>query len=140
MAITAQFAAIPGVEVSGITQGNTFRDGGGLTFTLVCAGPSTASGAGVGKRINRVMIHAVATTTAGMVRFFINDLSSTKRLILEKSIPAITPSAINMAFRTEVPELVGLILPGTVGGTASSLYASSNNTESFNIICESGTL
>jgi hypothetical protein len=36
-----------------------------------------------------------------------------------------------------VPELVGLILPG---GTANKIYATTNNTETFNIIVESGTL
>jgi hypothetical protein len=41
------------------------------------------------------------------------------------------------AWRTEVAELVGMILPG---GTGNILYASTNNAETFNVICESGTL
>jgi ribose 5-phosphate isomerase B len=42
-----------------------------------------------------------------------------------------------LCWKTEVAELVGLILPG---GVANKIYATTNNTETFNIIVESGTL
>jgi hypothetical protein len=55
----------------------------------------------------------------------------------EKLVPAITPSTTVAAFRMEVAELVGFILPG--GGQAL-LRASTNNSETFNIVVESGLL
>jgi hypothetical protein len=52
-------------------------------------------------------------------------------------VPAITPSTSVAAFRTEVAELVGLIIPG---GTTNKIYATTNNSETFNILVESGLL
>jgi len=137
MATSAQFTAAPAVDISQISTANTSRDGSGTTVE-VCAGPSATAGNGVGKRIIRVSIQATGTTTAGVVRFFYSaDSGSTKRLIEETLVPAITPSTSVAAFRTEVAELVGLVLPG---GNTHKLYASTNNAETFNILIESGTL
>lgn len=140
MATTAQFVSQPVLEITQIVSANTARDGTG-TMSLVCAGPTTTSGAGVGKRINRVIVQATGTTTAGMVRFFVsNDGSVNDRLITEKPISAITPSATITAYRSEVSELVGFVLPGAVSGSTSGIWASTHNGETFNIIVESGTL
>lgn len=140
MATTAQFVSQPTLEISQISTLNTARDGTG-TISLVCAGPTTTSAAGIGKRINRVIVQATGTTTPGMVRFFIsNDGSVTDRLITEKPISAITPSGTIAAYRSEVSELVGFVLPGAVSGSTSGIWASTNNGETFNIIVESGIL
>lgn len=140
MATTAQFVSTPIIDISQIATGNTLRDGNG-TFGLVCPGPTFAAGAGVGKRITRGVIHATQATSNGAVRFFANDQSGNKRLILEKSIPAITPSATVSAYRTEVQELVGMVLPGVpAGGTWTSLWASTELGNTFNIMFESGNL
>ena len=73
-----------------------------------------------------------------MIRFWLSlDNGTTKRLILEKGVQFITPSSVVSAFRTEVPELVGMMLPG---GTANKLYATTHNTDTFNIIVESALL
>jgi hypothetical protein len=137
MATTAQFTAQPIIDVAQVTTANTNRDGTG-TIVTVATGPSTAAAAGVGKRVNRVVVQATGTTTAGVVRFFIStDGGTTNRLILEKIVPAITPSTSVAAFRSDVGELVGLVL---VGGGNSTLRASTNNAETFNIMVESGLL
>lgn len=137
MATTAQYTAQPILEYAQVTTADTSRTAP-TNSVEITAGPNVTAAAGVGKRINRVAIHAVATSTAGMIRFFVsNDSGTTKRLILEKGVPAITASGTVSAFRTEVPELVGLMLPG---GTANKLYATTNNTETFNIIVESALL
>jgi len=136
MATSAQYTAQPILEYAQVTTADTSRTA--PTGVEITAGPSTTAGNGVGKRIIRVTVQSTATTTAGVIRFFLSlDSGTTKRLICEKIVPAVTPSTSVAAWRTEVAELVGLILPG---GVANKIYATTNNTETFNIIVESGTL
>jgi hypothetical protein len=137
MATSAQYITQPIVELTQISTANTNRDGTG-TITAICSGPSTAAGSGVGKRI--IKIHCMTTNTAnnGIIRFFYStDNGTTKRLILEKSVPYTVPSTTVQAFRFEVPELVGLVLPG---GNTHQLSASTHNAETWNILVESGLL
>lgn len=137
MATSAQYTAQPILEYAQVTTAETSRTAP-TNVVEITAGPNTASGNGVGKRIIRVTIQSTATTTAGVIRFFLSlDSGTTERLICEKIVPAVTPSTSVAAWRTEVAELVGLILPG---GTANKIYATTNNTETFNIIVESGLL
>ena len=137
MATQPQYTTQPILEYVQVTTANTNRDGSG-TLATVCTGPNTSAGNGVGKRIFRVTIQSTATTTAGVIRFFLStDNGTSKRMICEKIVPAVTPGTTIAAWRTEVAELVGLILPG---GTGNILYATTNNTETFNIFVESGTL
>ena len=137
MATSAQFTAQPILEYAQVTTADTSRTAP-TNVVEITAGPSTTAGNGVGKRIIRVTIQSTATTTAGVIRFFLSlDSGTTDRLICEKIVPAVTPSTSVAAWRTEVAELVGLILPG---GTANKIYATTNNTETFNIIVESGLL
>jgi len=137
MATQPQYTTQPILEYVQISTINTNRDGTG-TLGTVCTGPNTSAANGVGKRIIRLAVQATVTTTAGVIRFFIsNDNGTTKRLVCEKIVPAVTPSTTVAAWRVEVPELVGLILPG---GTGNILYAGTEKGEAFNIICESGLL
>jgi hypothetical protein len=137
MATTAQFTAQPNLEYSQLTTANTNRDGTGTIVTLA-SGPAASAANGVGERITRVVVQATGTTTAGVIRFYLSlDNGTTNRLILEKLVPAITPSTSVSAFRIEVSELVGLMLPG--GGQAL-LRGSTNNAETFNVMVESGLL
>jgi len=138
MATQPQYASTPIVEISQVTTADTSR----TTLTtgvLIAAGPATAAGSGVGKRITRVTVCATATTTAGAIRFWIStDGGTTDRMIVERSVPAITVStSVTPPFRVEIPELVGLVLPG---GNATNLYASTHVSETFNILVESATL
>lgn len=134
MATTAQYSTAPTIDVSQVTAANTARDGSGTTVEI-CAGPTTAAGSGVGKRILGVHVQAVGTTTAGMIRFFISvDGGTTKRLIEELSVLAITPSATSTAWSGSAPALIGLTLPGQVSTNTQKLYASTEKAETFNII------
>jgi hypothetical protein len=141
MATSAQYVSTPVIEVSQVTTADTSRTAP-TTTSLICSGPSSASASGVGKRVLRIVIQSVSNTTAGAVRLWIStDGGTTKRLLVERVIPAITATAgTTPPYRSEVPELVGLVLPGTVSSNATNLYASTNVSETFNIIVESGTL
>ena len=137
MATSAQFTAQPILEYAQVTTADTSRTAP-TNVVEITAGPNTSAANGVGKRIIRVTVQSTATTTAGVIRFFLSlDSGTTDRLICEKIVPAVTPGTSVAAWRTEVAELVGLILPG---GTANKIYATTNNTETFNIIVESGLL
>ena len=139
MATAAQYATTPIVEYAQITAANTNRDGTGTTV-LVTSGPTTAQGAGVGKRIARVIVKATGTATAGMVRFFIStDGGTTKRLLAELPVTAVTPSGSVAAFSQPVPDLEGVVLQGQVASASCQLYASTHNAETFNIVVFSAT-
>lgn len=141
MASTAQYTAQPILEYAQVTTADSSLTSP-TTSTTVCSGPAVTAASGVGKRINRVCIVPTATTSATTIRFFITlDNGTTKRLLVEKIIPAVTVTAGSTAVpRQEVPELVGLILPGGTGGSTCSLIASTSVTATTNIIVESGLL
>jgi hypothetical protein len=139
MATTAQYSTAPTIDVSQVTTANTARDGSGTTVEIA-AGPTTASGSGVGKRIVGVLIKATGTTTAGTIRFFLSvDGGTTKRLIDEVLVTAITPSATATAFVSNAPGLVGIVLPGQVSSNTQKLYASTEKSETFNIVVYGAT-
>ena len=139
MATTAQYSTAPTIDVSQVTTANTNRDGSGTTVEIA-AGPTTAAGSGVGKRIVGVLVQATGTTTAGTIRFFISvDGGTTKRLIDEVAVPAITPSATTVAFQSMVGGLVGIVLPGQVSSNTQKLYASTEKSETFNIVVYGAT-
>lgn len=134
MATSAQYTTTPIVEYAQVSTANTARDGTGTTV-LLCSGPSSAQGSGIGKRISKVFIKATGTTTQGVIRFFISvDGGTTKRLITEVFSYPITPGASTLSFETTVPTLEGLVLQGQVSSANCSLYASTEKAETFNII------
>lgn len=77
-----------------ISAANTNLDGSGTLATIVSAQASAL-------KIERIGIKAEATTTAGMVRLFLDDGSNTW-LWREVDVSAITPSATVKAFSAEV--------------------------------------
>jgi hypothetical protein len=86
MATSPVFAVTPEIGMCTVSVANTNRDGTTGTYeTLVTA----ASG---GTKISEIVTQASATTTAGMVRLFLND-GTTTRLFDEISIAAATVSA-----------------------------------------------
>jgi len=129
MANEPNFVATPRNAIAQVSAANTARDGTGTVVTVFTAGAS-------GSRIDRITIEAVATTTAGMIRLFVND-GSNSRLWREVSVSAITPSGTVATFTTEINSsnsaLPLLILPN-----GYSLRASTHNAETFNIIAEGG--
>lgn len=130
MSTAAQYASIPDTSIALISAANTARNGTGTIVTVFTAGAS-------GSRIERIVIQAQATTTAGMVRLFIHD-GTTAWLYEEIPVSAITPSATVPAFATNIqafsnPELMPLTLP-----TGYSLRASTEKAETFNVIAVGG--
>jgi hypothetical protein len=137
MATSAQYTAQPILEYSQLTTGDGSRTAP-TNAVEITAGPNATAGAGVGRRITKVTCHATGNTVNGMLRFFVSlDNGTTKRLILEKPKPNVTPSSSVSAVRIEVAELVGMMLPG---GTANKLYATTSDTETWNVIVESALL
>jgi hypothetical protein len=139
MATSAQYATTPIVEYAQVSTANTARDGSGTTV-LICSGPSSPQGAGVGKRLARVAIKATGSTTAGTIRFFISlDGGTTKRLLTEVPVAAVTASGTVMSWGGIAPDLEGAVLQGQVSSQSCQLYASTNNAETFNITVYSAT-
>jgi hypothetical protein len=142
MATTAQYVAQPLVEIYSVASTDTSRSAPSTTTTL-CSGPAVAAANGVGKRILRVIVNevnAVGAGTANVIRFWIStDGGTTKRLYCERAVPAITSSSTAIGYRTEVTELVGLVLPGALSN-APTLYMSSHLSATYHVVIESGTL
>jgi hypothetical protein len=142
MATQPQYTTQPIVEVFSVASTDTSRSAPS-TVTTLCSGPAVAAANGVGKRINRVTVtevNAIGAGTANVIRFWIStDGGSNDRLLVEKAVPAITSSSTAIGFRIEVPELVGLILPGAASNPPT-LYMSSHLTATYHVIIESGLL
>lgn len=120
MSVSAQYAATPRSALAQVTTANTARDGTGTIATVFTAGSS-------GSRIDDIYITATGTVTAGVIRLFIND-GTNSRLLSEILVTATTPSTTVQVWSYTLLNQA-LILP-----TAYSLRASTNNTETFNII------
>lgn len=131
MTSSPAYASIPLLpDNKQVTTANTNRDGTG-TPVQISVGPT--GGSPVGHVIEQIIIQAVGNCTAGMIRFFLSiDGGTTIRLIDEVPVLAVTPSGIVQAFRTSAPDLIGLVL----ANNSAILYATTNNTETFNIIVQ----
>ena len=122
MSVSANYAATPRAASGQVLTANTNRDGTGTIATIFTAGSS-------GSRIDEIRIIATGTTTAGMVRLFLHD-GTTARLWTEVPVTAATPSGTVQAFNTTLTNQA-LILP-----SGWSLRASTNNSETFNVIVD----
>lgn len=130
MTTQANYASTPRCAMAQISTANTNRDGTGTIVTVFTAGSN-------GSRIERVVVEATGTTTAGMVRLFIND-GSNSRLYYELPIAAVTPSGTTAAANASVstvsaPSMMPIVLP-----SGFSLRAATNNAETFNVIAIGG--
>jgi hypothetical protein len=130
MATTAQYASTPRCAIAQATTANTARDGTGTIATVFTSGTN-------GSRIDAIDIKAVSTTTAGMIRLFIHDGTNT-RLLTELPVTAITPSATQPSFEAQLnnatlAQVLPLVIP-----TGYSLRASTEKTETFNILAFGG--
>jgi hypothetical protein len=144
MATTAQYTAQPIIEgFASAATADTSRSNPTTSSTALAAGPTTAAANGVGKRILRVTINeinAVGANTAGVLRFWIAPTANgTKYLLCEKAVVSTTSSTTAGGWRTEVPELVGLILPGAASNPPT-LFVSSQTATAYHIVIESGLL
>lgn len=123
MAADPVFATTLKVGMAQISTANTARDGSGATGTVVTGGAS-------GSVIKKIRVCATVTTTAGVVRLFLND-GTNRRLMQEIIVPAITPSTTAEAFARTItygPDDI-LHLPSNTW----TLDASTHNAEAFNV-------
>lgn len=121
---TPRFADTPFCDMATISTANTNRDGTGTIGTIHTAGTN-------GSLINRIIVEATGTTTAGIVRLFIYTGSS-YFLWKEVLVSATTPSGTVAAFTSELDSTdfgTDFMLP-----SGYSIRASTHNAESFNII------
>lgn len=121
MATTAQYAATARTAVGQVTTANTNRNGTGTIATIFTGGTN-------GSRIDDINIVATGTTTAGVVRLFLND-GTTSYLLQEILVTAITPSTTVQVFSFQLLNQAIIL-----ASSSWSLRASTNNAETFNIL------
>ena len=121
-----EFTATPGLTLAQVSAANANLDGSGTVVTVL-------AGSATGRRINKITVKAIVTTTAGMVRFYLYDGTNT-RLYLEILVTAITKSASVAAFTstTLYYDSDAPILPSA----SYELRASTEKAEAMNIIVE----
>ena len=125
---TPKFIDAPIIGIAEISTINTNRDG---TGTMVVV----ATGTVAGQVIELVRVVAIVTTTAGMVRLFLNN-GATKFLYKELTVAAVTASATVPAFEKEfVPTGGTLTLP-----TGWTLEAATEKGEAFKVFAFGGNL
>ena len=120
MSTAAQYASTVTTAAVQVTTANTNRDGTGTITTVLTAAAS-------GTRIDDIYMVATGTTTAGVIRLFVHD-GTNARLLSETLVTAITPSTTVQVWSNT------LLSQAIVLKTGYSLRASTNNTETFNII------
>lgn len=124
MAAIPAYAATPSNGHGALTTANTALTGADAVAVFT-AGAS-------GGRVDRIHIHATATTTAGMIRIFCGATAATgSALIAEIPVLANTPSATNPAWSADVD--LGLIMAANY-----VLSASTEKTETFDVCVTSG--
>ena len=86
MSVTANFASTPFTSFCQASAANTARDGSGTLVDLTPVAPAA------GRRVDAIELVAAGAVTAGMVRLFLHD-GTTSRLWKEIPVTATTPSA-----------------------------------------------
>jgi len=110
-----------------ISTANTARDGTGTLGTVFTAGAD-------GSFFKGIRVQAEGTTTAGVVRIFIQTAGAgNNELIKELLITATTPSTSVEAFSIEWYPSGGIVLAAT-----DVLKASTHNAETFSVWAEGG--
>ena len=121
------FSEAPNLGIAQISTANTNRDGTGTIGTVLTAGAD-------GTRVNRIVIKATVTTSAGIIRLYIKD-GGTWYLWKEIKVTAITVSSTVTGFEYEI-KLAGedaLVLE-----SGQLLGASTHNANTFNVIAYGG--
>lgn len=131
MAVTATpvFTQAPFVATGQVSAANTNRDGTGTIVTI-------KAGTTNGTRIERVTVKATVTTTAGMVRLYLDD-GTNVRLVKELVVSAITVAAGVAGFEAEWSRGDGLPVVELPASTYI-LKASTHNAEAMNVTAWGG--
>lgn len=130
MASVPSYAATPRCAIAQVSVANTNLNGTGTIATVFTAGSN-------GSRVDAIDLKATVTTTAGMVRLFIND-GTNSRLLTEVPVLAVTPSATQPAWEAQLNQnglnqIFPVILPN-----GYSLRASTENAETINVVAIGG--
>lgn len=112
---------------SSFATANTNRDGTGVLGDVI-------TGALNGTQVQLVRIKAEGTTTAGMVRIYLYNLTTTF-LLKEILVTAITPSGVIATFEAEWTPTTNLILK-----SGEILRVSTHNAETFTAFAFGGDL
>ncbi len=116
------------IGLSSVSTANSNLDGTGTVATIFTAGVSATY---KGCSIPTITIKATVNNTPGMVRVFIGDTGSTKKLFKEIVIPSITKTATDKAFEHTI------IFDDDFDLQAGyKIIASTQNAENFNILVE----
>lgn len=130
MAANPVFVGTPKVWSGEGGVANTARDGTGTLITV-------ATGASGGSVIEHLRYQYDVTTTAGMVRWFYSlDGGTTKRLLFEQEVPAVTVSATQRAASGELP----MTPPLPLNDASAILYASTHNGENVCVFAIGGDI
>ena len=121
MASNASYVGTPKNGTCQLSVANTNRDGTGTLGIVHTAGAG-------GARIDVLRIQATGTTTAGMIRLFL-DVGGTTRLIGEVPVIAVTPSGTQPAWAVDYEFPRGLVMQAN-----AVLKAGTHTAESFNLI------
>jgi hypothetical protein len=108
-----------------IATANTYTDGKGDMEQVIAATSS-------GTQIQSINIKSQVSTTPGMIRLYLYTGSGDKRLFLEIAVPYVTKSATAHSFSHRI-DFGGR---GFALKSGWSLWASTANSESFNVIAE----
>jgi hypothetical protein len=143
MATNAQYTKNARQASVAISTANTNRDGTG-TMTIVWTAPAFVDATNPGgSRIERIIIQATGTTTAGMVRLFVSNdatANSAANTFLYEEVPvtAATPSSTVTAYNTTLQAVTYQTLFPIMIGPGSTLRVSTANAESFVITAMGG--
>jgi hypothetical protein len=121
MATSPVFAVTPRIGMAQVSVANAGRDGTGTLVDVIV-------GAATGTKISEVVVEATVATTAGMVRLFLND-GTTTRLFDEIPVAAATPSASVRATRVSM-----LYQNLTLPANNWKLMAATSNANAINVI------
>ena len=129
MATSAQYATTPAYFTgTAATADSSYT--APTNAVLIMTGTSTAAGSGVGHRIYRASAIVKGTSSQAVVRIFTStDAGSTFQLLGEAMIPAITAGSSTPISDVSLPFLDGLVIPGSTGGNAFRIYATTSVTQ-----------
>ena len=143
MATSAQYTKNARQTSVAISTANTNRDGTG-TMTILWTAPAFVDATNPGgSRIERILVQATGTTTAGMVRLFVsNDATANTAantfLYEEVPVTAATPSTTVQAYATALQAVTYQTLFPIMIGPGCTLRVSTANAESFVVTAMGG--
>lgn len=129
MAVTPVWTQVPRAATVLVSTANTNRDGTGTITDLL-------TGIAAGTRIDRIIVNAIGTTTAGVIRLWLHN-GTIYFLLREILVSGITPSASIAVFTTDIYRTDGLPV-AHLPSTSWKIAVSTHNAESFHVTALGG--